>query len=354
MKMKNKLLVLTLLIFPFVLQAQNFIPFQGIALDGSGKALSSKKIGIKISILKDNASGTVSYAESHAPTTDNNGLFQVNIGSGSALTNTFAAIDWSTLNYFLKLEMDVNGGTSYTLISTTQMGFVPFAFYAKNGGTGNTSNLQNQITNLNTSLSYILNGIYDVQGNKYSAIQIGDQLWSQSNLITTKFQNGDEIPESKNYVEWLNYFNQGKPTYCYFNYDSSNKNSYGILYNWFAIKDLRLLAPKGFRSPTYEDFEKLVLLLGGFSVAGGSLKSSISWNSPNQLNTNRTEFNALASGYMDDIGRFNFLKERVSFWSISESGSNYSKGIGLTNTGIEVSNGIIPKIGGCYIRVIKE
>ena len=128
--MKNKLLLLSLLIFPFVLQAQNFIPFQGIALDGSGKALTSKKIGIKISILKDGASGIVSYAESHAPTTDNNGLFQVNIGSGTALTNTFAAIDWSTLNYFLKLEMDVNGGTSYSLISTTKLGFVPFALYS--------------------------------------------------------------------------------------------------------------------------------------------------------------------------------------------------------------------------------
>ncbi len=136
--MKNKLLLLILLSFSFALQAQNFIPFQGIALDGQGKALVSKKIGIKISILKDGASGTISYAESHAPTTDNNGLFQINIGSGTALTNTFAAIDWSTLNYFLKLEMDVNGGTSYSLISTTQMGFVPFAFYAKNGGTNNS------------------------------------------------------------------------------------------------------------------------------------------------------------------------------------------------------------------------
>ena len=50
--MKNKLLLLILLSFTFVLHAQNFIPFQGIALDGSGKALASKKIGIKISILK--------------------------------------------------------------------------------------------------------------------------------------------------------------------------------------------------------------------------------------------------------------------------------------------------------------
>ena len=179
MKMKNKLLVLTLLILPFVLQAQNFIPFQGIALDGSGKALSSKKIGIKISILKDNASGTVSYAESQAPTTDNNGLFQVNIGSGTALTNTFSAIDWSTLNYFLKLEMDVNGGTNYSLISTTQMGFVPFAFYAKNGGLSTISNL---IPYIGAAKASDL-GPFDL---KVNGITIG--MGNQRKPITRKFK----------------------------------------------------------------------------------------------------------------------------------------------------------------------
>ena len=77
--MRNIYLFFALLFFVQIsIHAQNFIPFQGIAMDGSGKALSSKKIGIKISILKDNASGTVSYAESQAPTTDNNGLFQIN------------------------------------------------------------------------------------------------------------------------------------------------------------------------------------------------------------------------------------------------------------------------------------
>jgi hypothetical protein len=154
--MRNIYLLFAFLVFAqFSLHAQNFIPFQGIALDGAGKALVSKKIGIKISIIKDNASGTVSYAESHAPTTDNNGLFQINIGSGTALTNTFAAIDWSTLNYFLRLEMDVNGGTSYSLISTTKMGSVPFAYFS--------SRSQKQI-------------IYQNVGNSADTLKIDDNV----------------------------------------------------------------------------------------------------------------------------------------------------------------------------------
>lgn len=214
--------------------------------------------------------------------------------------------------------------------------------------------LQKQLNQLTSSLNYILNGVYDLQGNKYNAILIGDQLWTQSNLVVTKFQNGDDIPESRSYNEWTNYFNQGKPTFCHFAYSSSNKLIYGILYNWYAIKDPRNIAPKGFKVPTYEDFDTLVLLYGGYTIAGGSLKSSATWNSPNILNFNQSSFNAVAGGYMDDIGRFNFPGERVGYWTTTEAGPNYFKGIGLINNGAEVNNGISPRNAGMYVRVIKE
>jgi uncharacterized protein (TIGR02145 family) len=214
--------------------------------------------------------------------------------------------------------------------------------------------LQNQIVQLNSSLNYILNGIIDIQGNKYGAILIGDQLWAQSNLVVTKFQNGDDIPEVKSFSEWTTYFNQGKPAFCYFTYNSTYKGLYGILYNWYAIKDARLLAPKGFRVPNSDDFDKLIQLYGGYAIAGGNLKSSSTWNSPNILNTNLTSFAAVAGGYMDDIGRFNFPGERVGFWTTTEAGPNYFKGIGLINSSTEVNNGISPRNAGMYVRFVKE
>ncbi len=124
------------LLFAFLLfvqtrsYSQNFIPFQGIALDGVGKVISGQKISLRLSILKDNANGAISYAESHNTTTDKNGLFQINIGTGNTLTNNFSSIDWSTLNYFLKVEMDIYGGSNYLLISNTKIGSVPFALYS--------------------------------------------------------------------------------------------------------------------------------------------------------------------------------------------------------------------------------
>jgi len=127
-----KKLILTTLFFLIIYQSfsQNFIPFQGIALDGSGKAIQSQRISLRLSILKDNASGIVSYSETHTPTTDKNGLFQVNIGTGITNSTSITSIDWSTLNYFVKVEMDVLGGGNYQLISKTKLGAVPFALYS--------------------------------------------------------------------------------------------------------------------------------------------------------------------------------------------------------------------------------
>lgn len=127
----KKIFLLTILLFTTIQSfSQNFIPFQGIATDGSGKVISSQKISLRISILKDNVNGSISYTETHSPSTDKNGLFQINIGTGLTNTNSFASIDWSTLNYFVKVEMDVLGGGNFQLISTTKLGAVPYALYS--------------------------------------------------------------------------------------------------------------------------------------------------------------------------------------------------------------------------------
>jgi hypothetical protein len=107
------------------------IPFQGIALDNQNKALSQKTIGLKLSLLDGSSTGTLVYAERHTSTTDNFGLFQLNIGEGTALTSTFSAIDWSKSNYYVKVEMDLLGGTNYTVNTVTKLGYAPFAFYAQ-------------------------------------------------------------------------------------------------------------------------------------------------------------------------------------------------------------------------------
>ena len=114
-------------------QSPNLISYQAI-VRGAGNALAANKsIGVKVSILQTSASGTVVYQESFTPnpTTNANGLLTLQIGSGTPITGTLAGINWNTGPYFVKTEIDPNGGTAYSLISTSQLLSVPYALSAK-------------------------------------------------------------------------------------------------------------------------------------------------------------------------------------------------------------------------------
>jgi hypothetical protein len=134
----KKIFILILLLASFIYcEAQNSnIPFQGIALDNKSAAISKKAIGIKISLLQGSESGTLKYEERHVPITDEFGLFQLDIGGGTRISqNTFAELDWTLQGYYIKVEIDPNGGTAYSSSSVTKMGTVPFAFFSEKAKT---------------------------------------------------------------------------------------------------------------------------------------------------------------------------------------------------------------------------
>lgn len=111
-------------------QVPQGVSYQAIALDGSGNPIVSLPVGIRLSILDSSASGTVLYTETHTPTTNAQGLYNLVIGQGTPITGTFSAIRWETNSKFLQVEMDATGGTNYTLVGSTQLLSVPYALYA--------------------------------------------------------------------------------------------------------------------------------------------------------------------------------------------------------------------------------
>lgn len=128
----KKLLLLSALFISFLTFAQvpQGISYQAIALNGSGTPVVSSNVGLKISILNVSSTGTVLYAETHVKTTNTQGLFNLVIGQGTVVSGAFNTINWGTNSKFLKVEMDVTGGTSYVLVGTTQLLSVPYALAA--------------------------------------------------------------------------------------------------------------------------------------------------------------------------------------------------------------------------------
>ena len=114
-------------------QAPNSFDFQSLVRDASGKFLKSQSVGVRVSILHGSVSGTAVYTETHTVSTNANGLLTLTVGKGTTSDN-FSSINWSAGPYFIKTEMDLSGGTDYTLSTVTQMMSVPYALYANSAG----------------------------------------------------------------------------------------------------------------------------------------------------------------------------------------------------------------------------
>lgn len=115
-------------------QSPQKMTYQAIVRDGSDQLVSSSAIGMQVSILQTSPAGIAVYIETHTPSTNVNGLATVEIGGGTVVAGSFAAIDWSNGPYFLKTETDPTGGIVYTISGTSQFLSVPYALYAETAG----------------------------------------------------------------------------------------------------------------------------------------------------------------------------------------------------------------------------
>jgi len=133
--MKNlyPLLILLFLSLSIYAQSPDKMSYQAVVRDANNTLVANQTVGMQISILQSTITGTVVYTETHSADTNINGLVSLEIGNGSSSDN-FSEIDWSAGPYFIKTETDPTGGSSFTIIGTSQLMSVPYAMYAKSSG----------------------------------------------------------------------------------------------------------------------------------------------------------------------------------------------------------------------------
>ncbi len=81
--------------------------------------------------------------------------------------------------------------------------------------------------------------VYDIDGNQYKTIAIGEQTWMAENLRATCYQNGDTLPNIIDTAQWARLESGAWCTYNNTN-DPDTIATYGRLYNWYAEKVLLL------------------------------------------------------------------------------------------------------------------
>ncbi len=117
-------------------QSPQAISYQGVARDIAGNILANQNISLRLTILSGSPTGITQYAETHSLTTNIFGLFNTAIGTGTLVSGSFSGINWGGNTHYVKVELDPNGGGSFTTLGTTQLLSVPYALYAETSGTG--------------------------------------------------------------------------------------------------------------------------------------------------------------------------------------------------------------------------
>jgi len=143
----------------------------------------------------------------------------------------------------------------------------------------------------------------DNSGYTYKTIVIGTQTWMAENLSTIRFSNGDPIattPFDKDIS------GESTPTYQWSTICESSKPTYGRLYTWYTVTDIRGVCPSGWHVPADSEYETLSVYLGGNSISGAKLKSIGTvadgdglYLSPNTDATNESGFSALPNVFFD-------------------------------------------------------
>jgi uncharacterized protein (TIGR02145 family) len=188
-------------------------------------------------------------------------------------------------------------------------------------------------------ITFVTDGIItDIDGNNYNTVIIGTQTWMKENLKTTSYSSGDKIPYVTSRLEWFYLTSAG---YCWYDDDIKNKNTYGALYNWYALNPEsngnKNVCPGGWHVPTDIDWSYLITYLGGESNAVAKLKETgnINWLYPNTDATNETGFSALPAGGRDYDGVYFDLGTFGYWWSSTEfvSGGAWSRFMGYDGSG---------------------
>jgi uncharacterized protein (TIGR02145 family) len=194
--------------------------------------------------------------------------------------------------------------------------------------------------------------VTDYDGNSYPTVSIGTQCWMASNLKVSHFNDGTSISNVTYYANNSDAWNYPQiAAWCDAYDNSSNEASYGKLYDGFvAASTTENVCPVNWHVPSTADWNILIGYLGGGSVAGGQMKTTTLWTSPNTGATDASGFSATPGGEMQiNGGMYNFGYDAY-FWA--STNPTYPAYVTLGYNSTTVSSGTGPNGSGYAIRCV--
>ncbi len=214
----------------------------------------------------------------------------------------------------------------------------------------------------------------DIDGNTYGTVWMDGQCWMRENLRTTKYADGNAIAygtgSSATVAHWY-----------YPNNLAANKTTYGLLYNWKAVRrnsgasaenpsGVQGICPDGWHVPSDAEWKQMERYLGmnqydaehtGFrGDIAALLCGNTGWQSSAIANAagntaaegrNASGFSALPAGcYNDDFSDFDSV---AYFWTVTGNGEccAFKRSLEYDNAGVYRGNG--DKSDGYSVRCVR-
>ena len=149
-------------------QAPQGFNYQATVRNSAGVLIVNQNVNFKFNIMLNSQTSVPIYSETHFAPTDDLGQVNLTIGQGTATVGTFSGINWANGSYYLGIE--INTGSGYVAMGTTQLLSVPYALYANSSGNSNF-NFPNG-TNIGDTLNWIWNGSAWVPTSSVSNAQL--------------------------------------------------------------------------------------------------------------------------------------------------------------------------------------
>jgi uncharacterized protein (TIGR02145 family) len=294
-------------------------------------------------------------------------LMNLTIGYDAGCAGTFDVMsntDWSVTDDADWLTVSPDSGSNDGRVTVTASIGNPLTNERSATVTVSAQGVSDQTVTVTQATRF--SSIYGNDGRVYYKLKIGDQWWMAENLRETRYRNGDAIPLVTGNTAWSNLTTGAL---CAYDNSESNADTYGYLYNWYAVNDGRNIAPQGWHMPTDEDWKELEMYLGmsrseadnagyrgtneGSELAGnaslwheGSLRAVIGFGT--------SYFSALPGGYRYVNGNFANAGYYAYFWTATQYETGYAWYRSLSYEFSVVRRTQINKKCGFSVRLVSD
>ncbi len=267
---------------------------------------------------------------------------------------TDKGVCWSTGTLPEITDSFKSAGSGPGSFTSNMTGLLPGTkYYVRAYAVNSAGTIYGEQKTFNTSIS-------DIEGNIYRTVRIGSQVWMAENLRSTRYNDKTEIPNVTEDAEWIIL---STPAWCWMLNDIRYKETFGALYNWYAVNTDKL-CPSGWHIPTDDEYKALELSLGMSADQvdlwnwrgtdqGAQMKSTTGW-AEGENGTNSSGFSGLSGGYRyGATGAFNALGMLTYWWS-SEYNEEYGVYRRIDGDNSGVYRNVTSKRGGKYVRCVKD